>query len=130
MILQRLITCKDSIEAHIIQGMLESNNIPSVLSHENFNDLMPNYYNIMGSGVDIHVDEKDFEHAQKLIQETKTEEDVLCCPHCKSTNYKVTLGPDKIRKIITIILSAFSGVPLGNINTEYQCQECKTTFRP
>jgi hypothetical protein len=123
-----LTTCNTLFEAHLIKGMLENNDIKCFLTNENFSSLMPQYNGVLGAGINIVVDESDFEKAQNLIieQDTKTK---IECPNCQSTNIKFGLGTNKIKKIITVIMSLFFWIPFGNIRHIYYCQDCKTEFK-
>lgn len=123
-----LTTCNNVFEANLIKGMLENNDIKCFLTNENFSNLMPQFNGMMGSGINILVDECDLEKAQKLIseQETKTK---IECPNCQSSNIMYGLGTNKIRKIITVVMSLFFWIPFGNIRNIYYCRDCKTEFK-
>jgi len=64
----KLITCLSIVEAHLIKGHLESENIQCVLQNENFAYLQPNLNAIHGSGPCILVLESDFKRAKELIE--------------------------------------------------------------
>lgn len=63
-----LITCQDSIEANIFKGVLENAGIECYLSGENFSAVMPTNIGQLGGGVQVLVDEKDFDKAHALIK--------------------------------------------------------------
>ncbi len=124
----RLTTCNDIIEANLKKGMLENNGIRCFLTNENFSNLMPHYNGIMGSGVQIMINDTDLEEAQQLISMQAKANDIVC-PHCGSLNVKFGLGKSKVKKLFTIILSLLTWIPFGNIKNTYYCQNCKTEFK-
>jgi hypothetical protein len=88
---------------------------------------MPNYSGMMGSGVQVIVDEKDIELAKTLIAETTTDESR--CPNCNSTNIRFGLGNNRFRRIFTIIISLLFWIPFGNIRNTHFCKDCNTEFK-
>ncbi len=123
-----LTTCNNAVEANLIKGMLENNGIECFLTNENFSGLMPNYNGIMGSGVQVIIDENDMDRAKELIS-SQTKPDEIICPECGSPNTESSLGSNKIKKLLTIILSVFTGSPFGNIKNTYYCNDCNTEFK-
>jgi hypothetical protein len=65
----RLTTCDNLPEAYSIKNRLNNEGIDSFLSNENFTSLMPNYYNLLGSGIQIVVLESDLEKSRELIKD-------------------------------------------------------------
>jgi DNA-directed RNA polymerase subunit RPC12/RpoP len=128
MTMKILTTCTNSYEASLIKGLLENNEIHCFLTNENFSNLMPHYHGIMGSGVQILIDENDFEAAKRLISSHETK-DLITCPNCHSSNIKFGFGVKKIKKVLLVILSLLVWTPFGNINSNYYCQDCKTEFK-
>ncbi|EPT34094.1 DUF2007 domain-containing protein [Phocaeicola abscessus] len=57
--------CKNGIEAHRIQAVLEEQGILSILQNENMTQLMP----IPGFEIPILVDEKDLEQAKTILRD-------------------------------------------------------------
>lgn len=122
-----LTTCTNSIDANILKGMLESNDIECFLANENFTGLMPNYYGIMGSGVMIYINKTDEEKAKNLLS-SQNHEDLVVCPHCGSTNITFGFGQNKFRKIMAIVCSILVWVPFGNVKASNFCNDCKNEF--
>lgn len=122
-----LTTCINSIDANIIKGMLESNDIECFLANENFSGLMPNYYGIIGSGVSIFINKSDEEKAKELIK-SHNNEDLVVCPNCGSTNISFGFGKNKFKKIMGIICSILVWVPIGNLKESNYCNDCKSEF--
>jgi len=123
-----LTTCNNSIEANLIKGMLENNGIHCFLINENFSNLMPNYNGIMGSGVQIVINEFDMDEAIKLISYHEMTDKIIC-PNCQSLNTSLGLGTNKIKKVFMVILSLFFGIPFGNLKSTYYCPDCKAEFK-
>jgi Zn finger protein HypA/HybF involved in hydrogenase expression len=122
-------TCNNAVEATLIKGKLENNGITCFLTNENFSNLMPHYNGMMGGGVQIIINDLDFENAQKLIEEQLISNEMVC-PNCNSDNVSFGLGSSgKIKKIVTIFLSLFVWIPFGNIRNTFYCKDCKTEFR-
>jgi len=115
-------TCKNSIEAHLVKNKLENEGIKSYLINQNFSDLLPNFYGLLGSGVRVVVSEEDFEQANHLINQ-KGE---IVCPSCGSNDIDETIGT-KNGKIIAFIFLLF-GHLIGNLLGNYKCWNCGNEF--
>jgi hypothetical protein len=123
-----LITCNSSIEANMIKNQLENEDIKCFLTNENFSSLMPNYAGILGSGVQIMIDENDRVKAFKIIEgQNKTVE--LKCPNCNSEKISFGLGLNRFKKLFIIVLSLLMSIPTKNITNTYYCKDCKTEFK-
>lgn len=123
----KLTSFDTSTEAHLFKAILEDNEIRCFLTNENFSSLMPQYNGIMGSGIQIWIDEQDLEAAQEILLKQRTEKEKIC-PYCGSVNIGFGLGKNKTKKIWIIILSLFAGIPFGNIKYTYYCKDCSETF--
>lgn len=123
-----LTTCNNPIEANLIKGMLENNEIKCFLTNENFSTLMPHYTDIMGAGVQIIIDEKDMPKAKELLL-SQSKGNALVCPDCGSANVSFGLGSNWIKKILAVLFSLVIWIPFGNIRSTYYCQDCKTEFK-
>ena len=123
-----LTTCNTSFEANLMKGMLENNGIRCFLTNENFSNLMPHYNGMMGSGVQVMIDESDQEKAQSLIS-SPSKENAIVCPNCNSSNVQFGLGTNKIKKLIVVLISLITWIPFGNIKNIYCCRNCKTEFK-
>ncbi|MCG8580536.1 MAG: DUF2007 domain-containing protein [Bacteroidales bacterium] len=123
----RLMTCESAVEANIIKGRLKNEGIECFIANENFSNLMPNYNNIMGSGAQILIRENDLELARQTLEmEAKKQ---LVCPQCQSQNVKISLGNNKIRKLVIIFISLITATPFNNINVNYICKDCQSVFK-
>ncbi len=123
---ERIYTSDNSIEAHLIKGRLLNEGIESILANEISADLLPLFNNMLGSGIQILVNEADSEKAKEIIKDkTEPEKKVLTCPYCGSTKIKYGLGERKTLKILNIILAVISFFPIGNLKAKYYCKNCK-----
>ena len=114
-------------EANLCKGMLENEGIECFLTNENITNLFPYYNGIMGAGIQLMVDENDYEKAHKLINPA-TKSDKILCPNCNSDNVVLGLGRNKYKKILLAIVSLFAFVPIGKTINHYCCKDCKTEF--
>lgn len=125
----KLITCNDAAQAHIIQGALENEGISSLLHNENMSTLLRGYINNI-AGVDILVDETDYEAAVQLLERNQMiPEQLKCCPFCGSSDIKFVLRKEHwVRAVMSAIASMLAAVPPGNNHWEYVCQACGAKF--
>ncbi len=122
----RLITCDSLTEAYLIKGRLNNSGIECFLTNENFTNLMPMFNNMLGSGIQVFVNEKDLPIAKEIIiDKLKPDESALKCPFCGSENITLGIGEKKGFKIISILLAILSAIPLGNHKPKYYCKDCK-----
>jgi hypothetical protein len=124
----RLITCNDSFEANLIKDKLEDEGIECFLTNENFTSLFPNYNGILGSGIQVMIDEKDLERATEIIQDKRSAQ-VIKCPNCDSDQVTSSIGYKSVNKILTILLSLLIWIPFGNIKNTYYCKNCNVEFK-
>ena len=126
----RLITCDNITEAHFIKDRLNNEGIDCFLANENFTTLLPNYYNLFRSGVQVFVIEEDYEKSRELIKDKLEPENVeKVCPFCGSTDIKMGFGKHKILKIFNVLLAILIAIPIGNIRVRYYCKTCKEEIK-
>jgi len=65
----RLITCDNITEAYFIKDRLTNEGIECFLTNENFTSLLPNYYNLFESGVQVFVFEEEYEKSRELLKD-------------------------------------------------------------
>ena len=85
---------------------------------------MPSLFGILGSGVQVIVQEKDLEEAKQIIGLT----DQIVCPSCGSPAVTNAMQKGKKKGLAFLIALLFSG-PIGNLLGDYRCTECGTEFR-
>lgn len=124
----RLTTCNDSFEASLIKDKLEDEGIECFLTNENFTSLFPNYNGILGSGIQVMIDEKNLERALEIIKDKQTE-NVIRCPECNSDQVYSSFGNKPVSKFVAILLSLLIWIPFGNIKSSYSCRNCKSDFK-
>ncbi len=123
-------TSNSLTEAYIIKGRLLNEGIECFLTNENFTTLMPLFNNMMGSGIQIIINEKDIEKARIILKDKiEPNNNDLICPNCGSKNIGLGLGKRKAFKIFNIILALFLFFPLGNLKPRFYCKDCKTEIR-
>ena len=125
----RLMTCKDAMQAHILQGALENEGIQSVLTNENFSSLYNGLVENI-SGVDIFVQEGDYERAVQTLKAHQCwPDDLVLCPYCGSSQIRLILKKGhRLRAWTAAILSALTMTPPGKNHWEYECQHCGKHF--
>ena len=126
----RLITCDSITEAYFIKNRLNNEGIECFLTNQNFTNLLPNYYNLIGSGIQVVVMENDYERSRELVKDKLEPENVeKVCPFCGSTDIKMGFGKHKILKIFNVLLAILMSIPIGNIRVRYYCKTCKEEIK-
>ena len=112
-------TCNDATQAHIIQGALENEGNSSLLHNENMSTLLRGYINNI-AGVDILVDEADYEAAVRLLEQNQMiPEQLIYCPFCGSSDIKFVLKKEhRVRAFMSAIVSLLAATPPGNNHWE------------
>lgn len=123
--LVHIATFSDTISAHLLRTKLESEGIPCFLNNEHITNLLPHYFNIIGSGVQVLVPADKIEEAQDIAQ---LRGEKLTCPNCKSSEIVNTIENKLPLKIFLIVLSLIGVVPFGNITNRYTCGNCRHSF--
>ena len=91
----KLITCDDAFRAHLIQGALENEGIPSVIHNENTSNVMRGFVSNL-SGVDVLVYEADYQKALDLLEQNQMiGEQLKYCPSCGSDDIRFGLRKGK-----------------------------------
>ena len=122
----RLITCTDLMEAHLIKDQLNNEGIECFLTNQNFTNLMPIYNNMLGSGIQIIINENNLVRASELISDKLEPNNAdLICPHCGSNEIGLGIGKRNGFKFFSILISILTMLPFGNIKPKYYCIKCK-----
>jgi len=126
----RLLTCDTITEAYFIKNKLNNEGIECFLTNQNFTNLLPNYYNLFGAGVQVVVMESDYERSRELVKDKLEPENVeKVCPYCGSTDISIGFGKHKILKIFNVLLAILIAIPIGNIRVRYYCKTCKEEIK-
>jgi hypothetical protein len=120
-----LTTCDNTINANLIRTKLAAEGIICFLNNENFSNLMPHYYNMLGSGVRIMIPEEDLPKAKELIH---VDEGVITCPNCESTNI-TNKNESMSNKLKMAFIGIFLASPIGNLLNDYTCIDCQQQFK-
>lgn len=113
-----LTTLDNTIDAHLLKHKLESEGIISFLINENFTNLFPCFYGVLGGGVKIMVNADDLLRARHVANLAG---DSIVCPQCGSESVKLMN-----RYVVGAILMLF-GVS-GNLLTRFKCDRCGSEF--
>lgn len=125
--LKILITCRTEIEASLIQTKLLDYEIDSILTNRNFSSLYPQFYGFLGSGVQVLVNEEDYEVASELV-DVKNISKYTSCPNCNSKDISFNFGKLKFQKIFFYLLTLLTGSAVVVIKDSYKCKKCNTEF--
>ena len=120
-------TFESATEAHLARIKLEDEGISCFIANENFSTLMPNYFGIMGSGVQLVVFENDAVKSRQILSKNDTSS-ISCCPNCDSSSVQFEMGKTGTTKWAFIILSLFTAVPMSNLKKVRVCADCKTEY--
>lgn len=67
MSLSELATFDNSLTANMLKSKLENEGIPCFLNNENFTNIMPHYFSMLGSGVKVLVPTDQLEKAKEML---------------------------------------------------------------
>ena len=114
------------IEANIVKGMLESNDVFCFLQDEHSIGINPLYSNALG-GIKLMVRIEDQERAQEILEANAAESKVIC-PACGSPDvHFVTDKKDKTNWLSIIASLLLTILPLY-LKKKYECNTCKNVF--
>ena len=133
-----LITLKvfdNSIEAHILRGRLESENINCFLIDENIISLNP-LYNITVGGIKLKIDDSKLSQAKLILDEidnsklTDEHNEIIKCPKCDSDNLIYGLKSMRnVKGIFAVIFSFIFFIFPIYYKTVNLCKSCGTEFK-
>lgn len=126
----RLMTCESATQAHIIRGALQNEGIDSMLRNENMSTILSGLQLGDLTGVDILVDEENYEAAMCLLEQNQMiPEQLRYCPFCGSPDIKFVLRKGhRMRAVAAAIASLLTGTAPGTNHWEYVCNQCKGSF--
>ncbi len=122
-------TSSESIEAHLIKTKLESEGIPVVLLNEHYTNLLPNHFQLMGSGIQIKVLESDAERAMAALDHYFPSKKEATCPNCGSSKLEMNFGGKKWKKRLLAFIAIIIFIPMNILGGNLICMKCGTEFR-
>jgi len=115
-------------EAHMIKGRLLNEGIDCFLTNENITNLMPHHNNMLGSGIQIIINEQDIHKAREILKDKIEPNNLeLVCPNCGSTH--IGFGKGKTFRIFNTIIALLSSFPIGNLKPKYYCNDCNKEIK-
>lgn len=120
-----LTTFPNSIDANLLKNQLENEGIESFLINENFSDLFPVYYNVLGGGVQVVVKREDLARAREIA---KLDSGKVTCPACGSVNIELAYERPKRKAALLFIGLLLAGL-IGNLMCDYTCKDCREEFK-
>ena len=126
-----LTTFYDAMEAEIVKGRLEANDIPCYIADGNFIGANP-LYNQAAGGIKIKVFEHDLDKCREILAENMEVESgddkLYTCPKCSSSD--VFYGPSAVEKNwIFIVLSFLTFTHPIFLYKTWHCKACGNKFQ-
>jgi len=125
----------NTIDAHIVKSILESEDISCYLLDEHVVTLNPLYYIAVG-GIKLQVTETDFQKATQMVNNFDTAPlvsengEIIECPNCNSREIHYGFKSMKGRRgIFSAILSFLFMVYPLYFNRVNRCKSCDTEFK-
>ena len=116
------------IEAHIVKGVLEENDINCWLKDENTVTIDPILTNAVG-GIKIMVAKAEAERAWEILSQLRKEQKLaVTCPQCGSNNIELVSTPRKAINWLSAISTFFLGDYALTIEKVNHCFDCKHEF--
>ncbi len=127
--MRRLTTVRTSVEATLLQHVLEMEGIESFVTNEHSGTLLPHLFGMLGHGIQVMVTEDDYEMAKALLIRKQKEYETGRCPKCGSPNIAFGMkGKRRRGERLLIWLSLIVAIPMGNIRNKYYCKDCGVDF--
>ena len=122
----------DPVEANIILNKLQANNINCFLTNEHAASVLW-HLSIAHGGVQLMMDEKDFEKARMILQdESLLVDDIdgnsVRCPKCNSNNVARGVQSQKRMNWFQILFSLILTRPIPSHKRAYHCFNCGHNF--
>lgn len=116
------------IMANIVKTKLDAYGIPCFLTGENFTNMYP-IRNEIFPGARLHIFEKDLERVKEiLMEESVTAVDVICCPHCRSSNVTPLAEKGYLGPMFAAFFLSMVGVDTPPEKKVYYCRDCRREF--
>ena len=119
----RLITCENDAQAHILQE-----GIPAILHNEITARVLNGYIGHLG--IDILVQETDYDRALSLLEENRMiPEQLRYCPYCHSDQIRLTYKRKyRFQAFFNMLSGLITGKAVNPLYWEYHCQTCQKNF--
>jgi DNA-directed RNA polymerase subunit RPC12/RpoP len=124
-----------AIDAHILKGKLESEDIECYIYDENIVTLNP-LFNFAVGGIKLKVNKDDFSKAKSILTEidnkpyTDNQDEIIKCPNCSSTElYSDFKSMKDVKGIIAAIAAFLFTVFPIYYKSVYKCKKCNTEFK-
>jgi hypothetical protein len=111
------------VEANIVKGRLEAENIYCFLAGEHLVGMLPYYSNLAG-GIRLFVKKEDYVRCLEILSEDLKEyKKTISCKVCGSENVHYVTTLKKVRNWFSFIISMLFTLPMGYIKV-YKCDNC------
>jgi len=116
------------MDAHLLMGRLESEDIECWLQDENTVTINPIWTNAVG-GIKLLVAKQDFSRAYEIFREAENNrKQAIECPKCKGHNIELVSTPRKASNWITAIFTySFAGFAMA-VDKVNHCFDCGNEF--
>ena len=117
------------VDANIILGRLQEEDIKCWLKDENTSTIMPIWNQAIG-GIRLMVAKEDVEKTLKFLNQFREEKRLKqSCIYCGSSNIELVSTPRKIMNWISAITTFFLGDYAMTVEKVYHCFDCKREFK-
>ena len=117
------------IDANIVLGRLQEEDIECWLKDENTSTIMP-IWNQATGGIRLMVAAADVPKAIQLLQQFhKEKKEKLFCPFCNSSNIELVSTPRKAINWLSALTTFLLGDYAMAIEKRYHCFNCKKEFK-
>jgi len=119
------------LEAHILRGRLEAEEIPAYVYHEHHIGMYWLYSQALG-GVKVWIHSMHLDKAKEIIQAIRQgeyeipDEIALSCPRCLGQS----LVPNRIRWVISFLICNLFYLPIPFTWAMHECRDCHHTWKP
>lgn len=123
-------TFANYVDAHIIMGRLQENNINCWLKDENTVTIDPILANAVG-GIKLMVPQAQAQRAYDLLNEfTREAQATHPCPNCHSNNVDLVTTPRKPGNWFSVLFGALFTAYAMPVEQVYHCFNCGHEFSP
>ncbi|MEQ8519421.1 MAG: DUF2007 domain-containing protein [Cytophagales bacterium] len=121
-----LTTVDNSIQAELVCNKLRNHGIEPIIFNEHFTTLMPQYYGMMGSGIQNKVKDSDQKYAIEILDLNSQS---TVCPNCKSNKIEFKSNNSGFLKSVFYFIALIFFIPIGNVINSCICKDCDYEFK-